>query len=172
MPFARSKGQDAGPDPGAACDDDNASRATGEGCADVWGVPSWQPSVAGGHRGRSDDALDFGRVRQAAVPGDDAREREAIGDRSTVTWWVSPGEGGEGVVIVGAEVACKRGKGSGDLPGALAGDSGARERDHPLIETRRRGAAVQRLDKLGLAGAEPCAAISRHGPCVVGQCPR
>lgn len=172
MPFARSKGQDAGPNPGAACDDDNASRATGEGCADVWGVPSCQSSVAGGHRGRRDNPLNFGRVRQPALPGDDAREREAIGDRSAVTWWISPGEGGERIVIVRAEVAGKRGKGSGYLPGALAGDPGARERDHPLIETGRRGAAVQRLDKLGLAGGEPCAAISRHGPCVVDPPPR
>jgi len=128
MPFAPGKEQDAGPDPGAACDDDNASRATGAGCADVWGVPSCQPPVAGGHRGRGNDALDLGRVRQAALPGDDTREREAIGDRSTGTWWVSPGEGGEGVVVVGAEVGCKRGNGSGDLPGALAGDPGGRER--------------------------------------------
>ena len=172
MPFARSKGQDAGPDPGAACDDYDASRATCESCADVWGVASCQPSVAGGHRGRGDDALDFGRVGQATLPGDDAREREAIGDRSTVTWWVSPGEGGEGVAIVGAEVTCKRRKGSGDLPGALAGDPGARERDQPRIETGRRGAAVQRLDKRGFAGGEPCAAISRHGPCVVDPRPR
>ena len=167
MPFARSKGQDAGPDPGAACDDDDASRPTRDSCADVWGMASCQPSVAGGHRGRGDDTLDFGRVGQAALPGDDAREREAIGDRSTVTWWVSPGEGGEGVLIVGPEVACERGKGAGDLPGALAGDPGARERDHPLIETGRRGAAVQRLDKLGLSGGEPCAPISGHGPRVV-----
>lgn len=172
MPFAGSEGQDAGSDPGAACDDDDASRATGESCADVWSVASCQPSVPGGHRGGGDDALDSGRVGQAALPGDDARKREAIGERSTVTWWVRPRERREGVVVVGAKVACKRGKGSGDLPGAFAGDPGARERDHPLIETGRRGAAVQRLDKLGLPSGEPCATISRHGPCVGDPRPR